>query len=200
MHLIYHPDAEAELIESARFYEQRVPSLGGQFLDAAELSVGAILEAPKKGSVPRIIAFFPVFPERHSGSTSFPFSDPGSSAATHAANASTTAWFASPRSGLSRRVGGRFLAQHGLIEWRRHQFHHPAIAHHMQRGASAGREFAGALSRAFQSPVGEGFVKTFKIFPPGSETPSDHRLGDVVSALRHPLGHSLDRQFLTGQL
>ena len=36
MRLIYHPDAEAELIESARFYEQRVPSLGGQFLDAAE--------------------------------------------------------------------------------------------------------------------------------------------------------------------
>jgi hypothetical protein len=42
--LIYHPDAEAELIESARFYEQRVPSLGGQFLDAAELAIGAILE------------------------------------------------------------------------------------------------------------------------------------------------------------
>ena len=29
MRLIYHPEAEAELIESARFYEQRVPSLGG---------------------------------------------------------------------------------------------------------------------------------------------------------------------------
>ena len=41
MRLIYHPDAEAELIESARFYEQRVPSLGGEFLDAAELVIGA---------------------------------------------------------------------------------------------------------------------------------------------------------------
>jgi hypothetical protein len=36
MRLIYHPGAEAELIESARFYEQQIPSLGGQFLDAAE--------------------------------------------------------------------------------------------------------------------------------------------------------------------
>jgi hypothetical protein len=44
MRLIYHPDAEAELIESARFYEQRVPSLGGQFLNAVELAIGAILE------------------------------------------------------------------------------------------------------------------------------------------------------------
>jgi hypothetical protein len=42
MRLIYHPDAEAELIESARFYEQRVPSLGGQFLNAVELATGAI--------------------------------------------------------------------------------------------------------------------------------------------------------------
>ena len=51
MRLIYHPDAEAELIESARFYEQQVPSLGGQFLDAAELSVGAILDAPERWSI-----------------------------------------------------------------------------------------------------------------------------------------------------
>jgi hypothetical protein len=45
MRLIYHPDAVAELIESARFYEQRVPSLGGQFLNAVELAIGAILES-----------------------------------------------------------------------------------------------------------------------------------------------------------
>ena len=51
MRLIYHPDAEAELIESARFYEQRVPSLGGQFLDAAELAIGAILDAPERWSI-----------------------------------------------------------------------------------------------------------------------------------------------------
>jgi hypothetical protein len=51
MRLIYHPDAEAELIEAARFYEQRVPSLGGQFLDAAELATGAILDAPQRWSL-----------------------------------------------------------------------------------------------------------------------------------------------------
>jgi len=51
MRLIYHPDAEAELIEFARFYEQRAPSLGAQFLDAAELSVGAILDAPERWSI-----------------------------------------------------------------------------------------------------------------------------------------------------
>ena len=51
MRLIYHPDAEAELIESARFYEQRVASLGGQFLDAAELAIGAILDAPERWSI-----------------------------------------------------------------------------------------------------------------------------------------------------
>ena len=28
MRLIYHPDAEAELIEAARFYEQRIHGLG----------------------------------------------------------------------------------------------------------------------------------------------------------------------------
>lgn len=51
MRLIYHPDAEAELIEAARFYEQRVPSLGGQFLNAAELATGAILDAPQRWSL-----------------------------------------------------------------------------------------------------------------------------------------------------
>jgi hypothetical protein len=51
MRLIYHPDAEAELIESARFYEGRVPSLGGQFLDAVEFSVEAISDAPERSSI-----------------------------------------------------------------------------------------------------------------------------------------------------
>ena len=48
MRLIYHRDAEAELIEAARFYEQRVPALGAQFLDAADQAVRAILDAPEK--------------------------------------------------------------------------------------------------------------------------------------------------------
>lgn len=48
MSLIYHPDAEAELIEAAQFYERRIPTLGAQFLDAADRAVGVILEAPDR--------------------------------------------------------------------------------------------------------------------------------------------------------
>ena len=51
MRLIYHPDAEAELIEAAQFYERRVPTLGAQFLDAAECSVGVIQDAPDRWSI-----------------------------------------------------------------------------------------------------------------------------------------------------
>ena len=51
MRLIYHPDAESELIEAARFYEQQFPSLGAQFLDAAELAAGTILEAPHRWKI-----------------------------------------------------------------------------------------------------------------------------------------------------
>lgn len=36
MRLIYHPDAEAELIEAARFYEQRIHGLGARFLDSRD--------------------------------------------------------------------------------------------------------------------------------------------------------------------
>ena len=51
MRLIYHPDAEAELIEAAQFYERRVSTLGAQFLDAANRAVAVILEAPKRWSI-----------------------------------------------------------------------------------------------------------------------------------------------------
>ncbi len=51
MRLIYHPDAEAELIDAGRFYEQRLPSLGGQFLDAVELATAVILDAPQRWSL-----------------------------------------------------------------------------------------------------------------------------------------------------
>jgi len=33
MRLIYHPDAEAELITAAQYYERRIGTLGVQFLD-----------------------------------------------------------------------------------------------------------------------------------------------------------------------
>ena len=51
MRLIYHPDAEAELIEAARFYEGRVSTLGAQFLDAADRAIAVILESPDRWRV-----------------------------------------------------------------------------------------------------------------------------------------------------
>jgi plasmid stabilization system protein ParE len=51
MLLIYHPDAETELIEAAQFYERRVPTLGAQFLDAAERALGVIQEAPERWTI-----------------------------------------------------------------------------------------------------------------------------------------------------
>jgi toxin ParE1/3/4 len=51
MRLIYHPDAEAELIEAARFYEKRVSTLGAQFLEATDQAIRVILDAPDRWRV-----------------------------------------------------------------------------------------------------------------------------------------------------
>jgi hypothetical protein len=51
MRLIYHPDAEAELIQAARFYESRVSTLGSEFLDAADRAIAVIVEAPDRWSI-----------------------------------------------------------------------------------------------------------------------------------------------------
>ena len=48
MRLIYHPDAEAELIEAAQYYERRVATLGIQFLNDADRAVSMILETPQR--------------------------------------------------------------------------------------------------------------------------------------------------------
>ena len=48
MRLIYHPDAEAELIEAAQVYEARVPQLGAQFLAAADKALSVVLQAPDR--------------------------------------------------------------------------------------------------------------------------------------------------------
>lgn len=48
MRLIYHPAAEAELIEAAQFYERRINSLGAQFLEAADRVNKRILEEPER--------------------------------------------------------------------------------------------------------------------------------------------------------
>ena len=51
MRLIYHPEAEAELIEAARFYEARVPELGAQFLTAADEALSILRDAPDRWRV-----------------------------------------------------------------------------------------------------------------------------------------------------
>ncbi len=48
MNLIYHPAAEAEVVAAAKFYEQRVPGLGAQFLDEFDQSIAVVLGAPTR--------------------------------------------------------------------------------------------------------------------------------------------------------
>jgi len=47
MRLTYHPEAELELIEAARFYEKRVATLGAEFLDLVDESVRQIQGSPQ---------------------------------------------------------------------------------------------------------------------------------------------------------
>jgi hypothetical protein len=51
MRLIYHPDAEAELIDAAQFYERRVSTLGTQFLDAVDKAIRTIVHAPERSKI-----------------------------------------------------------------------------------------------------------------------------------------------------
>jgi plasmid stabilization system protein ParE len=51
MRIVYHPEAEAELIESARFYDRRVPGLGRRFLLDVDTSIEKIVESPTKWRV-----------------------------------------------------------------------------------------------------------------------------------------------------
>ena len=51
MRLIYHPHAEAELIEAARHYESRVAMLGVQFLNETDHAVSAIRHAPTRWGI-----------------------------------------------------------------------------------------------------------------------------------------------------
>src|SRR6266404_280046 len=54
MRLIYHPDAETELIEAAQYYERRVATLGVQFLDHADRAVSIIHVLPNAGESSRV--------------------------------------------------------------------------------------------------------------------------------------------------
>lgn len=51
MRLIYHPDAESELVEAATFYEQQVPTLGLQFIKATDRAISDIQMAPERWKV-----------------------------------------------------------------------------------------------------------------------------------------------------
>ena len=48
MRVLYHPHAEAELIEAAQYYERSLAGLGGRFLDEAEAAVSLIRKAPQR--------------------------------------------------------------------------------------------------------------------------------------------------------
>jgi plasmid stabilization system protein ParE len=51
MRLIYHPEAEAELIGAAEYYEHRLPGLGAQLLDAVDRAVRSIEGAPERSAL-----------------------------------------------------------------------------------------------------------------------------------------------------
>ena len=48
MRLIHHPDAEAEMIAAARYYEEKVATLGGQVLDAVDRGMRSIEGSPER--------------------------------------------------------------------------------------------------------------------------------------------------------
>jgi plasmid stabilization system protein ParE len=51
MRLIYHPDAEVEVVEAAQIYEGKVPGLGDRFLRELDAAITIIQEAPGRWSV-----------------------------------------------------------------------------------------------------------------------------------------------------
>ena len=48
MNVIYHPEAEEELIAAARFYDERVPGLGADFLNEFDAAVEEIITHPTR--------------------------------------------------------------------------------------------------------------------------------------------------------
>lgn len=51
MRLRYHPQAESEIVEAARFYEGRVAGLGHRFLDELAAAIQEIERAPRRWSI-----------------------------------------------------------------------------------------------------------------------------------------------------
>lgn len=51
MRLTYHPEAEAELVEAAEFYESRSPGLGARFLREFDAAVAEVRASPDRWAV-----------------------------------------------------------------------------------------------------------------------------------------------------
>jgi plasmid stabilization system protein ParE len=48
MKLVYHPDAEEELLDAVRFYQRRVTGLGERFLREFDAAISRIQAAPDR--------------------------------------------------------------------------------------------------------------------------------------------------------
>lgn len=53
MRIEFHPEAYTEMIESARFYEERAAGLGGDFLGAVEEATQRIRQFPDAATIER---------------------------------------------------------------------------------------------------------------------------------------------------
>ncbi len=47
----FHPEAEAEFLESVGFYESRVKGLGAAFIDEFEFTINLVCGAPKQNQI-----------------------------------------------------------------------------------------------------------------------------------------------------
>ena len=48
MRVAWHPEAEDDVIEAARFYHRRVPGLGAEFLDSVDAAVAEVVRDPER--------------------------------------------------------------------------------------------------------------------------------------------------------
>lgn len=69
MRLIYHLEAEAEVIASARYYEDQVPGLGARFLNQLEHFMKELPKHPTRWSARRNGARRALLNNSHSAST-----------------------------------------------------------------------------------------------------------------------------------
>ena len=53
MRIVFHPEAHAEMIEQARYYENKSERLGSDFLDAIEETTRRIQRSPSAGPIER---------------------------------------------------------------------------------------------------------------------------------------------------